>query len=552
MANYPNKIMENYSSQKGQSIFWHKVSELIGAQFRNNDPPLIMRAIFNLTEDKDLERICGKVIWKAADARNEKLSVKRKGVITDENGHRVEAFAFAAGQYAVEQTLYRGIVVIMRSGRGHLLLIRSDVTTAFNKLFPDIGTERDWRGLLKCVDRFSPKWSSHRYEIDIRESRNDAVRDSAAIYLEQSGVFQPYDMEVLLNMAPAKLHMLDLCSIIVLTPVFTQDIAPRMINIICTRNSDDSEEIQRILRAWTFSPGEQTSGLYVPHITVTGKRSLEEWQKSTRFAYMMYNKAKDIDCLFEAMSRAQASSAMPFSTVFPYPPVVVGPNIWSNQLCVEIDMRGLRFSDEELLVGRKYIASLLKNHERLMAVFAETWRQDITTPNAAITPYPQLWYQAFHFAAGTALFPVSSALMDYLGLTREADARRLRLRTDRTQRYDDAIKELNSATNDAPWLYLSKPATKEEALELLKMEYDAFLHQKDGKPVLAFTKVSLIRFAKLESGELDDFVSKLKENHLLEHKTHPITFANKEQFRFICIKAKALTVTAGSQEGEDA
>lgn len=212
-------------------------------------------------------------------------------------------------------------------------------------------------------------------------------------------------------------------------------------------------------------------------------------------------------------------------------------------------MRGLRFSDEELLVGRKYIASLLKGYERLMTAFADSWHQTVTSYDAAVIPYPQLWFQTFHIAVGTTLFPYSLILTDYLTLTHEADTCRLRLRTDRTQRYADAIQKLKTAASTESWLYPSKPETKAEALKLLKKEYDAFLHRKDGMPVLAFTEASLIRFAKLEQVEVEDFVLKLKENNLLSNKTHPVSFANREQWRFICIKAEALTVTGDSRKG---
>lgn len=534
------------SSEKCSAIF-STVNKLITSQFCTHAPLPTMRAKINLAEDENAERICRKVIEKAHEERNGKLTVKRKGVVIDNNGHRIEAFAFATGLYEVEQTLYKGIMVIMRSQECHLLLIRSDVTTPLNTLFPDIGTAQDWKVLQNCVDRFSPKASSHRYVIDIRSSQYAAAEAAAENCLVQSGAFQQHDLDILRDMAPAKLHMLDLCSTIVLTPAFTEDLAPRMVNVVCTRSAADLEEVQRVLRAWSFSPQEQMSGLYVPYKTVTSKKGVDEWQRSTRFAYIRYNKPQDVDCIFAAMSRA-ATSDSAFSKVFPYPPVVVGPSIWSDQLCVEIDMRGLRFSDEELLTGQKYIASLLKGHNRLMLAFAESWKQSVTANNAAVTSYPQLWFQAFHFAAATTLFAAGPALLDYLNLTRESDARRLRLRTDRAQRYANAIQKLKEATTDTPWLYLSKPETKDKALSLLKKNYDAFLHRKDGEPVLAFTDTSLVRCANLENGELEDFISKLKENHLLSNKTHPVSFAGKEQHRFICLKAEALTVTANNRE----
>lgn len=196
-----------------------------------------------------------------------------------------------------------------------------------------------------------------------------------------------------------------------------------------------------------------------------------------------------------------------------------------------------------MLVGRKYIASLLKHQTLLMAEFEKSWQQRITAPEAAITSYVQLWFQAFHFAVGTTLFPSSNALLDYLELTRIVDASRLRLRDDRESRYEKAIAKLKAATKETAWLYSTKPQTKAEALELLAEKYDAFLHQKDGRPTLAFTEMSLIRCARLEQCEINDFISKLKQNQLLTSKTHPVSFANREQHRFICIHAESLTLT---------
>ncbi len=371
----------------------------------------------------------------------------------------------------------------------YVLLVRSDAPADFHRLFPNIGTAQDWKTLRKCIDRFSPKTASYRFTVDWQKSRHAAAEIAAATYLEHSGVFNQGDLASLQDMDAAKLHMIDLCAVIALMRTFPSDLTPRMIHVLCTQDADDLDEIHRIFKAMDFTL-EQSPGLYVPAVLVRSKKDLESWRKSLRFSYMTYDRAQGLDCLFVSMSQALTLHDKHFNEQFPYAPVVVGPNIWSNRNCVEIDMRGLRFSNEELLVGRKYIASLLKHHILLMSKFVEAWQQSITSYTAAVTPYPQLWFQSFHFAASMTLFPASNALMDYINLTQDADTHRLRLRTDRAKRYADAIQKLKEATEAEPWLYGSKPQTKAEALALLEKNYDAFLHQKDGRPVLAFTEAS--------------------------------------------------------------
>ena len=530
-----------------QTLYEMFIAALVSL-FHNNAPQPTMRATFKRTGE--IEELCDGRIRKAHNEKGGKLRVNKEGVIRDENGYRVEAFAFEIGRFVVEQTLYIGLVVDILSDMVHILFIRSDVKTPLHTLFPDIGTSQDWKILRKCADLFSPKWSSHRYEIDMRKSLHTAAKAAAVSYLEQSGIFQQRDLTILQNMSAAKLHMIDLCSIIAVIHTFLAYLIPRMIHVVVTRDADDLDEIQRVFKALDFSIGKQATGLYVPSVAVSGKKGLDIWRKNTRFSYITYADPQSVSSLFSTLAQTLASSDAQFPEQFPYPPVVVGSSFWSNRICVEIDMRGVRFSDKELLTGRKYIASLLNNHRVLMEAFDKTWQQSIATPDAAITPYPRLWYQSFHFAAGTTLFPASNALMDYLELTKEADVARLRLRDDRQQRYDRAIKKLQSATTEAPWLYLSKPSTKAEALDLLGGEYDAFLHhKKDGRPVLAFTKDSLVRRAGLERQELDDFISKLKEKHLLTKRTQPVTFKEQEQQRFICVNAEAITVTAADRKG---
>lgn len=525
-----------------------KLQEMIVSLFHFNAPQPTMRSTLKRTGE--IKKICEERISKAHNERGGKLRVNKKGVVCDNNGRRVEAFAFEIGQFVVEQTLYIGLVVDMLSKVVHILFIRSDITTPLHTLFPDIGTPQDWTSLRKCADQFSPKWSSHRYEINIQKSLHAAAETAAGSYLEQSGIFQQRDLFVLQNMDAAKLHMIDLCSIITVIRTFLAHLIPRMIHVVVTRDVDDLDEVQRVFKALDFSIDGQATGLYVPYIAVNGKKGLDMWRKSSRFSYMTYDKAQGIGSLFSTMEQTLAFNDAQFPEQFPYPPVVVGSSFWSNQICVEIDMRGVRFSDEELFAARKYIASLLKNHSALMEVFNKSWQQSIGTPDAAITPYPRLWYQSFHFAIGNTLFSPSNAMMDYLELTREADAARLRLRDDRQQRYNRAIAELQSATTGMPWLYPSKPSTKAEALALLSEDYDAFLHhRKDGRPVLAFTKDSLIRRAGLERQELDDFISRLKEKRLLKNKTHPVTFAKQEQWRFVCVDAEAITGTAADGKG---
>lgn len=55
---------------------------------------------------------------------------------------------------------------------------------------------------------------------------------------------------------------------------------------------------------------------------------------------------------------------------------------------------------------------------------------------------------------------------------------------------------------------------------------------------------------RIENAEFDDFILKLKENHLISHKSDPITFANREQQRFTCIAAPQISMT-GARTAEE-
>lgn len=545
----PNtKIDTKHSLPEREPPLLREANELFGSKFRSNAPPPTMQA--RLKRVGDVEQVCEGAIEDARRYECDRLTVKKRGVVIDNNSHRVEAFAFECGLYVAEQTLYRGIVVDMLSEDCYLLLIRSDVTTALNKLFPNIGTAKDWSVLQKCMDRFSPKWSSHRYKVDVQKANHAAVEAGAMNYLQQSGVFQQNDLDILQDMDTGKLHMLDLCTVIALFHTFPAQLLPRMLYVVVAKGADDLDEVQRVFKALDFST--KASGLNVPAVTVKGKDSLSMWRKSSRFAYIMYDQFKDVNCIFDSMSQTQALDDALFHEQFPYPPVIVGPSIWSNRNCTEIDMRGVRFSDDELRAGRKYIASLIRNRANLMETFAKYWKEHIAAQDAALTPYPKLWFKSFHFAVGMSLFPASDTMMDYMGMAQRADAARLRLRDDRRYRYDMAIEKLKSATTEDAWVYHSKPSTLEKALNLLHEKYDAFLHLKEDGPVLAFTEASLIRCAGLEEQEIDDFVSELKRNQLLTNKSHPVSFPGKKHRRFICVSAKALTVTGGrGRDGED-
>lgn len=148
------------------------------------------------------------------------------------------------------------------------------------------------------------------------------------------------------------------------------------------------------------------------------------------------------------------------------------------------------------------------------------------------------------------MFVSYESRLDYIQKCLVADSARLRLRDDRESRYAAAVDKLRKAKNDEAWLLPEKPKVRAEALKLLQGERDAFLHTVGKNVVMCFTKDSLIRCAGIEFGEYDDFVSKLKANHLLEHKTHPVTFANREQIRLTCVHAEGITVTASEHTGE--
>lgn len=127
----------------------------------------------------------------------------------------------------------------------------------------------------------------------------------------------------------------------------------------------------------------------------------------------------------------------------------------------------------------------------------------------------------------------------------------LRLREDRESRYQKALEEIRAATEKTPWVEPTKPKTLEEAKKLLESEKAAFVYQPDDIPFLCFTKESMRRLANLEEHELDDFVTKLDRNQLLDKKSHPVLFAGGKQLRMIRVRTRTVTVTpsGGKEDG---
>lgn len=254
-------------------MFQAEVNKLVGSQFCDNVLPATMR--IKLERAGEAAELCERQIKKARKEKGGKLTIKKHGVIIDENGHRVEAFAFEIGRFVINRTLYTGIAVDMLTEDVHVLLIRSDVKKGAYELFPDIGTAHDWRVLRKCADRFSPKSASHRYTINTQAAHDIALETAAVKCLEQSGTFQQCDLTVFQGMDTAKLHLIDLGAVIALENAFPRHLLPRMVNVILTRDADDLEEVHRVFKALDFATGAQAPGLYVPAVCIRGKNSLD-------------------------------------------------------------------------------------------------------------------------------------------------------------------------------------------------------------------------------------------------------------------------------------
>lgn len=523
-----------------------QVLNLVGEQYRYTCPPETM--VTTVTKTDQLSDLVVKTIAKANRHSTDKIQVSRHGKVRDENGQRVEAFCFNIGMYVVADILYKGIVVDMLDDRLNILLVRSDAKKSMHALFPNLGTAQDWTILQKCAKRFSPKWASKRIEIDIVNAQTQAASANAMSTLSIAGQLNRNDLDVLSGMSPQKLQLIDLCAAAASYTVLPEALAPEFVHVLRTETADDLDEIRRAMKGLDLTTPLDAVGRDTPIFQLIGKGGLSCWQKARCFIPLTYEKASFGQHVLDMADQARTEGVGKFVTTFPCLPVLIGSRIWSDRACTEIDVRGLRLSSKELEVGRRLIATLLVNSVEFIQAFEREWNAFWRNRDTLTTSYDRAWFICWHFAAAQILFSAYDSRREFADLCAEADSARLRLRDNRTNRYAVAIGKLGMVMDNAPWLMPTKPRTKSEALEALKGRYDAFRHTVKERPVMCFSKESFIRFTGIEAGEVDDFVLKLKGNHLMEHKTHPVSFAKQEQGRFFCVYMNSITVTANEEE----
>ena len=517
------------------------IQQITTAQYSCSAPPSTMKTVIPATGE--IARILVKAIEKGSNDWGN-LTVSRKGKVWDSNGYRVESFCIRFGKYIIEDNLYNAWAVDTLDDDIHILLVRSDITTPMNRLFSDLGDAKDWKVMCRCADRFSPKRASKRFSIPLIAAQTQAAGYNAEQYLKFTGQLGAGALDTLEGMCPVKLQIVDLCTLSALYRQFSAGIQPEFVHVLRICGADDLDEIRRVFKAFDLTIPPKLAGHDIPVFELTGKNDVERWQGTQQLVLVTYEKPVFAQHIIDIADRTRMSNDYDFTTRFPCPPVIIGSTIWSDRACIEIDARNLRFTDGELKVGRQLIATLVAHESTLMDNFRREWSEFQRSADAFITSYPTAWFQAWHFATAQVLFSGYKTRLHYIQICKESDAARLRLRDDRQTRYAAAIETLRSANADTPWLLMAKPKTKEDTLRLLSQKYAAFRHTVAGEPVMCFTTQSLIRCVGIEPAELDDFVLKLKENQLLEHKTHPVSFAKQEQMRLICVQAPQLTVAA--------
>ena len=517
------------------------IQQITTVQYSHACPPAIMRVAIPATGE--IAKILDKAIAKGNNDWGN-LTVSRKGKVRDSNGYRVESFCIRFGKYIIEDNLYNAWAVDTLDDDIHILLVRSDVTTPMNRLFSDLGDAKDWKVMCQCADRFSPKRASKRFSIALIDAQTQAAGYNAEQYLKFSGQLGAGALDTLEGMCPAKLQIIDLCTLSALYRQFSVEIQPEFVHVLRICGADDLDEIRRVFKAFDLTTPLELAGHDIPIFGLTGKKDIGCWQGTQQLVLITYQKSVFAQHIIDIADRTHMLNNQHFTERFPCPPVIVGSTIWSSRACVEIDARNLRFTDGELKIGRQLIATLVAHKTTLMDNFRQEWSEFQRSAEAFIVPYSTAWFRMWHFAAAQCLFGGYEARLQYIQICKESDDARLRLRDDRQTRYAAAIETLRNADADTPWLLMIKPKTKEDTLRLLSQKYAAFRHTVAGEPVMCFTTQSLIRCVGIEPAELDDFILKLKENQLLEHKTHPVSFATQEQMRLICVQAPQLTVAA--------
>ena len=494
-----------------------------------------------ITPTGDLKVALDDLVADLHDRKFGKIRVSKHGICRDENGICVPAICLRAGEIRTSSAHFVKHIVYEQSCNSlHLLLVRSDCKTPLHRLFPLLGTAQDWRVLQKCESIFSAPRGFIRNSVQCITAQEAAANDAAAQYLQAVGMINSTDLNILEGMGPERLQILDCVNLFNLYPHIPDIIVPNFVHVLRTRTTDDLDELRRIFKAGALSP--TASGRDVPIYTLSGKTAFQEWKRSLTSCLLTYDKAAFAQLLLNDAQRIEVNGTS-MRNSYPTHPILVGTTIWSSRACVEIDIRGLRFSDEELRTIRKFAATVYARRDVLFEGMERGWREFCRSEDAGFTAYSTAWFRTFHYALAEVLFPGYETRFRFIDLYRSADAARVRLRDDRADRYTKALHLLTNLTGNEEWI-CPKPRTKADAMTLTSKRNGAFLHKLGGTTVLAFSAKSLIARTGIDHAEFDDFILKLKQNQLIMHKTEPVTFANREQQRFTCVAIPLLTVTA--------
>lgn len=503
--------------------------------------------IQKISPDYNLEQVLRELIHELRTKQFGKIRINKKGFCCDENGIRVPALCLRAGEIRVHDTLFILRIVYEREQNElYLLLVRSDCRTPLYRLFPQIGNEQDWRVLSKCERYFSPHCSYSRQNVDCATTRETAANEAATKCLQASGRLNSADLEVLEGMGSDRLQLLDLLLICNLYHVLPAAISPNFAFVLRTKSSDDLDELRRVFKSANLAVS--ATGRDVPVYILGSKTDYQTWRTARNAGLLCYEKPTFAQALLDDVQRIEARGEV-LSSCYENLIVLAGSTVWSNRTCVEIDVRNLRFSDEELRVIRKFVATTFSLRTTLFEAMQRGWEEFCRSGEASFIPYSSAWFQNAHYVLVEALFSLYDARFRCLELFRSSDAARVRLRDDRADRYATALQTLRSLTGEEDWI-CEKPRTKAEALAFTNKHNGAFLHKLGGTTVLAFSAKSLMARTRIENAEFDDFILKLKENHLISHKSDPITFANREQQRFTCIAAPQISMT-GARTAEE-
>lgn len=218
-----------------------------------------------------------------------KIHISEKGACRDKNGFCVPAICLRAGEVRVHDTLFVLRIVYERERNElYLLLVRSDCRSPIFRLFPQIGTEQDWRVLVKCEQYFSPRCSYTRNDVECVTARETASHDAATQYLQVSGRLNLTDLNVLEGMGNERLQFLDLLLIYNLYHVLPASISPNFVFVLHTKSSDDLDELRRVFKYASLSVS--ATGRDVPVYILSSKTDYQAWRTARNAGLLCYEK----------------------------------------------------------------------------------------------------------------------------------------------------------------------------------------------------------------------------------------------------------------------